>query len=35
MGRAARARAEQAFSPDRHLAGLERLYARAARTLAA
>ena len=35
MGRAARARAEQAFSPDRHLAGLERLYARAARKLAA
>ena len=35
MGRAARARAEQVFSPGRHLAGLERLYERAARSRAA
>ena len=35
MGRAARARAEQAYSPDRHLAGLERLYERAATRMAA
>jgi glycosyltransferase involved in cell wall biosynthesis len=32
MGRAARARAERHFLPDRHLAGLERLYERAARS---
>jgi glycosyltransferase involved in cell wall biosynthesis len=35
MGRAARARAEHDFSPDQHLAGLERLYERAARSRAA
>jgi glycosyltransferase involved in cell wall biosynthesis len=35
MGRAARARAEHDFQPDRHLAGLERLYERAARSRAA
>jgi glycosyltransferase involved in cell wall biosynthesis len=29
MGRAARSRAEREFAPDRHLAGLERLYQRA------
>jgi glycosyltransferase involved in cell wall biosynthesis len=35
MGRAARARAERDFAPARHLAGLERLYEQAARSLAA
>jgi glycosyltransferase involved in cell wall biosynthesis len=35
MGRAARARAERDFTPARHLAGLERLYERATRSLAA
>jgi glycosyltransferase involved in cell wall biosynthesis len=35
MGRASRARAEREFHPDRHLAGLERLYARAAGSRAA
>ena len=32
MGRAAQARAERRFAPDRHLAGLDRLYERAARS---
>jgi glycosyltransferase involved in cell wall biosynthesis len=31
MGQAARSRAEREFAPDRHLAGLEQLYERAAR----
>jgi glycosyltransferase involved in cell wall biosynthesis len=35
MGRTARARAERDFPPDRHLAGLERLYERAAGSRAA
>ena len=35
MGRASRARAERDFPPDRHLAGLERLYERAAGSRAA
>jgi glycosyltransferase involved in cell wall biosynthesis len=35
MGRTARARAERDFAPGRHLAGLERLYERAARSRAA
>jgi glycosyltransferase involved in cell wall biosynthesis len=35
MGRAARARAERDFAPGRHLARLERLYERAARSQAA
>jgi glycosyltransferase involved in cell wall biosynthesis len=35
MGRSARARAERDFAPGRHLAGLERLYERAARSRAA
>jgi glycosyltransferase involved in cell wall biosynthesis len=35
LGRAARARAEETFAPERHLAGLERLYRRAAQCLLA
>jgi glycosyltransferase involved in cell wall biosynthesis len=35
MGQAARSRAEQEFTPGRHLAGLDRLYERAERSLAA
>jgi hypothetical protein len=35
VGRASRARAERDFPPDRHLAGLERLYERAAGSRAA
>jgi glycosyltransferase involved in cell wall biosynthesis len=35
MGRSARSKAEREFDPDRHLAGLERLYQRARRSRAA
>jgi hypothetical protein len=35
MGRAARARVERDFTPDRHLEGLASLYGRAARCVGA